>query len=281
MYSYTKQPDYVRLVGNTGQKINMSLTMDPRSTDFIRNDWSDSMNYDDAKALRKQFPNAGTMLMTLNDNHILAGLKNPDVDMMIPYHGTRGKFPAAVKEFVQDYSRENHETDMKTGDTISGDKEIKQTEHNGDLQTYLRICKERGYLPKFARFIYDNVTFNKSENGVSSVRIKTDPETGEPEPPKIRKDTSKNYMKLVKDISRTDSPHVPIQRNVDMDHLNSVVSQIKAGNMPWSGQAHPGVTKMAVDRIKAGKPLYNGEMGYSYTPKAEVPLVQIQPAKKK
>ena len=88
-------------------------------------------------------------------------------------------------------------------------------------------------------------------------------------------------MKLVKDISRTDSPHVPIQRNVDMDHLNSVVSQIKAGNMPWSGQAHPGVTKMAVDRIKAGKPLYNGEMGYSYTPKAEVPLVQIQPAKKK
>jgi hypothetical protein len=38
---------------------------------------------------------------------------------------------------------------------------------------------------------------------------------------------------------------------------------------------------MAVDRIKSGKPLYNGEMGYSYTPKAEMPLVQIQPAPKK
>jgi hypothetical protein len=70
---------------------------------------------------------------------------------------------------------------MKTGDTISGDKEIKQTEHQGDLQTYLRICKERGYLPKFARFIYDNVEYNKTPNGISSVRMKVDPETGEPE----------------------------------------------------------------------------------------------------
>lgn len=119
-HAYTKEPNFVKLFGMMGMKINMSLVCDvdkdvvnELGKDFagLTRDADGNLTYNVAETLRgadgeiikqgQTFPaeeafalqadprfsrNAGTIMVGLSREHILMGLRDPRIRMVIPYH---------------------------------------------------------------------------------------------------------------------------------------------------------------------------------------------------
>lgn len=84
MHSYTKVPDYVRLLGLTGHMINMSLIPTQDGSGF---DGVEGMPYETMLALRDKYPEtAGNICIGVNDAQILRLLASDEIDYVIPYH---------------------------------------------------------------------------------------------------------------------------------------------------------------------------------------------------
>ena len=256
-HNYTKEPDFVRVFGNTGIKVNMSIHAKGGVEGAPIVESPESMPWKDAQQLRKQFPNAGTMLMVTNDAQLEYALRQPWVDMAIPFHGDR---PAMYKEGPErwtDYSGEQHETDIKTGKSAP---RIDPKDHLNDVNTYLKLCQKQGVLPRFARFIYDNndLVIKHGANGVSSVTLKPGVKK-----PTIIKENAEGYMKLIRDIARTDSPHEVVQPNFDTKAATKVLKKWEKGG---------GTRKDAIPEVV-------NDMAGQLTGGKKPDLIQIAPAK--
>ena len=88
-HTYTKNPEYIKIFGKTGQKINMSLAAygGENGTPILMNQ-DEGFNWEIAKELRKAYPNAGTMFMVTNDAQLQFALDADWVDMIIPFHSS-------------------------------------------------------------------------------------------------------------------------------------------------------------------------------------------------
>ena len=85
--SYTKVPDYVRLLGNTGDMINMSLIPTRAYNGKLEYDPVEGMAYEVALELRKKHhATAGTICIGIHNDQIKALLADLDIDYVIPYH---------------------------------------------------------------------------------------------------------------------------------------------------------------------------------------------------
>ena len=181
MHGYTKFPDEVRVLGNTGMMFNMSGVAGTQTG--LNEDGSlsfsdtESINFDEAKALREEFPEtAGLQCIGVGDEHIRQLLRSDIIDYVIPYH-TSG-LNAVLRRMVnihgwKDYTGTQHATPdksiskdkakdpdnwhkepvfseffvgYKTG--MTGVEAMKKTAEN-----YIRMCQERGLTPKFAQFM--------------------------------------------------------------------------------------------------------------------------------
>lgn len=266
-HGYTKEPDFVRTFGNTGIKINMSIHAKGGVEGSPIAESPESMPWKDAQQLRKQFPNAGSMMMVTNDAQLNFALKNDWVDMAIPFHGDRPAMYKTGPERWTDYSREQHETDIKTGKTAP---RIDAKDHSNNVDTYLQLVQERGALPRFARFIYDNndLVIKHGANGVSSVTLK--PGVTQPRIIEANKD---GYMKLIRDIARTDSPHEVVQPNFDTKQAIKVLKQWEKGGGTHR-EAIPEVVKDMGKQLVQIAPMKSApateEIGYHITPTKNV-----------
>lgn len=181
MHGYTKFPDEVRVLGNTGMMFNMSGVAGTQTG--LNEDGSlsfsetESINFEEAKALREEFPEtAGLQCIGVGDEHIRQMLRSDIIDYVIPYH-TSG-LNAVLRRMVnihgwKDYTGTQHATPdksiskdkakdpenwhkepvfseffvgYKTG--MTGVEAMKKTAEN-----YIRMCQERGLTPKFAQFM--------------------------------------------------------------------------------------------------------------------------------
>ena len=181
MHGYTKFPDEVRVLGNTGMMFNMSGVAGTQTG--LNEDGSlsfsetESINFEEAKALREEFPEtAGLQCIGVGDEHIRQLLRSDIIDYVIPYH-TSG-LNAVLRRMVnihgwKDYTGTQHATPdksiskdkakdpenwhkepvfseffvgYKTG--MTGVEAMKKTAEN-----YIRMCQERGLTPKFAQFM--------------------------------------------------------------------------------------------------------------------------------
>ena len=181
MHGYTKFPDEVRVLGNTGMMFNMSGVAGTQTG--LNEDGSmsfsetESINFEEAKALREEFPEtAGLQCIGVGDEHIRQLLRSDIIDYVIPYH-TSG-LNAVLRRMVnihgwKDYTGTQHATPdksiskdkakdpenwhkepvfseffvgYKTG--MTGVEAMKKTTEN-----YIRMCQERGLTPKFAQFM--------------------------------------------------------------------------------------------------------------------------------
>ena len=181
MHGYTKFPDEVRVLGNTGMMFNMSGVAGTQTG--LNEDGSlsfsetESINFEEAKALREEFPEtAGLQCIGVGDEHIRQLLRSDIIDYVIPYH-TSG-LNAVLRRMVnihgwKDYTGTQHATPdksiskenakdpenwhkepvfseffvgYKTG--LTGVEVMKKTAEN-----YIRMCQERGLTPKFAQFM--------------------------------------------------------------------------------------------------------------------------------
>lgn len=190
MQSYTKVPDFVKLMGNTGMMINLSLIPADYDGKNLAFDPVEGMDYAVSKTLRDVYHGTvGNISIGISDPHIKALLASNDIDYVIPYHKssmdkkTRAAiglkkwedYEASQNEKQRDYSITdknskqyrkapkfsewyNHEEAVKIA------KAAQATAPSGDVaygarvamremaERYKQLCHERGLQEKFAQF---------------------------------------------------------------------------------------------------------------------------------
>lgn len=87
MQAYTKVPDYVHLMGNTNQMINLSLIPVAEFNGKLDFDSVEGMAFKTALELRDKYPaSAGTISIGINNEQIRMLLESVLIDYVIPYH---------------------------------------------------------------------------------------------------------------------------------------------------------------------------------------------------
>ena len=247
-HTYTKSPEFVRIFGNSGYKINMSIAAYEDSRGIHPNR-DEGFEWNEAKELRRLFPNAGTMLMATSDAQVQFALDNDWIDMCIPFH--HSGLPKAVwgnMRMWTDYSSTQNERffnsdEMRSAleaDGVEVPKDAKPEaiqklydEHFNVKKAIRQKGRNKGkrFAPHFlpGPTVVDGVTIPGHENnrekyldlcrqyGVHprfyGLKVKDNtPEGGGRE---IDITEHPQYMKFIKETARTDTPQTPIQFNFD------------------------------------------------------------------
>jgi hypothetical protein len=87
-HTYTKSPDFVKIFGNTGDRINMSIAMTDGPNGEVRENELEGMYWKVAKELRNAYKNAGVMSMVTSDAQLSYALNADWIDMIIPFHAS-------------------------------------------------------------------------------------------------------------------------------------------------------------------------------------------------
>lgn len=244
-HTYTKSPEFVRIFGNSGYKINMSIAAYEDENGNIRMNEDEGFNWDEAKRLREAFPNAGVMLMATSDNQIQMALDSDWIDMFIPFHAS--SLPKAVwynMRMWQDYSTVQNEAflngdEMKAAliaDGVELPKKIKAADVEQMYLEHFKIKsiigttgKKKGkrlrphFLPgptvvdgQYVPGHNNDPELYKQlcrEYGVHprfyGVKVK------DAQGNTIDITEHPNYIKCIKETARTDSPQTAIQFNFD------------------------------------------------------------------
>lgn len=253
--AYTKVPNFAWVFGDTGIKINLSLIGKGTGLDAdgkLVFDNVEGMNFDEAMKLRERYSkNVGTILVGINDDHIIAAMADSRIDFIIPFHKS-GWSDAEMKgipslNHYKDYTDSQNEKKLfgkdKDGNwirnsdgsykTIPG-KESKlknfepvgshkywEFEHDGEwnARKYLKMCAEDGRVPKFSEFLVDN--------GDGSFSL---PEGDDERSTAIRT----GYWKTLIDFKMYDNDgngaaQAEVTPNINMDQAHRVMNEHKLG----------------------------------------------------
>lgn len=177
--AYTKVPNFAAVFGDTGIKINLSLIaegngLNPDGT--LAFSPTEGMDIADALALRDRYSkNVGTIIVGVSREHVLAAMKDPQIDYIIPFHksgwGDRELKLMGLDEYENFTDWQNER--RVVGQYKNGKFKYKNVEENfypidywdysksGDenARIYLRMCEEDGRIPKFDMFL------SKDEDG--------------------------------------------------------------------------------------------------------------------
>ena len=221
--SYTKVPDYVKLLGNTGDMINMSVIPERVFSGKLGYDDVEGMAYKIACELRETYhETAGIICIGIDNDQIRLLLEDLTIDMVIPYHKssmakeriklmhipdwkdfeayqnettklTDAEAKARAKEYgvkLLKATNENYQKSPKFSEWFNLEEARKFAEYenykakNGNpsdvkaykkygimyggymamqnaANKYLKLCAERGLLPKFA---HEKADFSKEAN---------------------------------------------------------------------------------------------------------------------
>ena len=112
-HAYTKVLDYVKLMGNTGVMINMSLIPTREFNGKLEYDDVEGIKHKEAFQLRIEFPDtAGTICIGMDEEQIRMLLESDLIDYVIPYHqsgmskDTRAKMHIPAWKDYQDFQGE-------------------------------------------------------------------------------------------------------------------------------------------------------------------------------
>ena len=124
--SYTKVPDYVKLLGNTGDMINISLIPERVFNGKLSYDGVEGMAYEIAKQLRDEYhETVGTICIGINNEQISMLLDDSTIDMVIPYH--HSSMSKAVRKLMhipawETYQNYQSEKKLSDADAIANAK---------------------------------------------------------------------------------------------------------------------------------------------------------------
>ena len=145
--SYTKVPDYVKLLGNTGDMINMSLIPESAFNGKLSYDSVEGMAYEIAKQLRDEYhETAGTICIGINNEQIKLLLEDTTIDMVIPYH--HSSMSKAVRKLM-------HIPAWETYQNYQGEKKLSETEAKANAKKYgVKLNTDANYqkAPKFSEW---------------------------------------------------------------------------------------------------------------------------------
>ena len=240
-HTYTKNTDYVKIFGRTGDRINMSIAMYGDTMDTVRENLDEGMGWKDARELRKAYKNAGVMAMVTSDAQLSYALNADWVDMIIPFHASGlDKAVWYNLRMWQDYTSKQLERflnadDMKTALKEKG-VEIPKGAKAADIQALYedtfnikKIYAEDGTRVK-PHFLpgdtYVNGQLVPGHHNDMKLYKKLCAEYGvhprfdgvmvtDKNGKTINVIDHPNYDKLVKETARTDSEQGPIEFNFD------------------------------------------------------------------
>lgn len=145
--SYTKVPDYVKLLGNTGDMINMSLIPARVFNGKLEYDSVEGMAYDIAKQLRDEYhETVGTICIGINNEQISMLLDDATIDMVIPYH--HSSMSKAVRKLM-------HIPAWETYQNYQSEKKLSDTEAKARAKEYgVKLKKDSNYqkAPNFSEW---------------------------------------------------------------------------------------------------------------------------------
>ena len=191
MLGYTKDTDFVEIFAPSGMNINVSTFGFESGGNVYENNLIGA-EWEKAKALRAQYPNVGVTFVATNDTLVEWALAQDWIDVVIPYHLVRTGAEVAKAFGYTNYTSES--ADTKTKEWAKGDKKyIAPTEHNNDLETYLKALEKNHLKPRFERFI---------ENP--------------------------NYMKLVNECRQSASQSKPVQPVFNEDAAMTALAKLEA-----------------------------------------------------
>ena len=188
--AYTKVPNFAWVFGDTGIKINLSLIGKGTGLDENGNlvfDNREGMNFDEAMKLRERYgSNVGTILVGINDDHIIAAMGDPRIDFIIPFHKSGWSeeelrkmptlnnyedYTATQNELVilgqnEDGSYETESFKKHKERTKESLENFQPVGKNGywdfdksgqwNAENYLKMCADQHRVPKFSQFLVDN-----------------------------------------------------------------------------------------------------------------------------
>ena len=231
--AYTKVPNFAWVFGGTGIKINLSLMGAGTGVDENGNlifSSVEGMDFNEAMKLRNAYSeNVGTILVGMNDKHILAAMADDRIDYIIPFHSSQWTQEELDKmtslanyEDYQDWQNERTlEGYYKNGNPIYKKTES-NLEPNGpkgywdysktgkeNAETYLKLCAEKKIIPKFNQFLVDN--------GDGSFSLQPDGSTD-------------GYWKLLIDFKMYDNngkgaPQQAVKPNINMKEAERVLAE--------------------------------------------------------
>lgn len=252
--AYTKVPDFAWVFGGTGMKINLSLIGEGTGLDENGNlKFSDTegMPLAEALAIREAYSkNVGTILVGMNDDHIIKAMGDGRIDFIIPFHKSGwSKREMALMIGMgtyKDYTRFQNE---KKIDYVGKDGKIKTIPNkkskisnfgpvNGtgkwdgqsgywdfkktgtqNAEAYLKLCAKDGRVPKFANFLVNN--------GDGSFSLPTDDS-------ERSRNIRNGYWKLLIDFKMYDnsgkgSPQTSVKPIFNMDAARDILNKYEGG----------------------------------------------------
>lgn len=244
-HTYTKSPEFVRIFGNSGYKINMSIAAYQDENGNIRPNVDEGFDWTEAQELRRLFPNVGTMLMATSDEQLQMALDSDWIDMCIPFH--RSGLPKAVwynMRLWTDYENKQKElfynTTEMTEQLVADGVEIPANAKPGDVEKlYLEhfnitvAYNKKGerikphFLPGPTKVDGVDIPghFNNHQRYLDLCKewgvkprfqgIKVKDNTPEGNGRIVDITEHPRYMIFVKETARTDTPQTPVQFNFD------------------------------------------------------------------
>jgi hypothetical protein len=170
MLAYTKDLDFVRIFAPSGININVSVFGFERNGVVAENALQGA-SWAEAQKLRAENPNVGITFVATNDTLVNWALAQDWIDVVIPYHLVRTGKQVAQRLGFTNYTAESSDV-KQAGWTKGNAKEILPTQHNNDLQTYLRALEENNLRPRFERFL-DNQNYMKLVNETRRSALET------------------------------------------------------------------------------------------------------------
>jgi hypothetical protein len=244
-HTYTKSPEFVRIFGNSGYKINMSIAAYQDEKGNIRPNADEGFDWEEAKRLRQAFPNAGTMLMATSDEQIQMALDSDWIDMVIPFH--QSGLPKSIwynMRMWTDYQSIQKELFLNTdekkaalkADGVEIPKKAKSSEIEDLYNEHFKIEKiydKKGkriaphFLPGPTKKDGNDIPGHNNDHqkylelcrkyGVkprfAGLKVKDNTPEGGGKVVDITEHP--RYMILIKETARTDSPQTPIMFNFD------------------------------------------------------------------
>ena len=145
--SYTKVPDYVKLLGNTGDMINMSLIPERVFNGKLEYDGVEGMAYEIAKQLREEYhETVGTICIGINNEQIKMLLEDATIDMVIPYH--HSSMSKATRKLMHIPAWESYQN-------YQSEKNLSDADANAQAKKYgVKLNKDKNYQksPKFSEW---------------------------------------------------------------------------------------------------------------------------------
>lgn len=221
--AYTKVPNFALVFGDTNVKINLSLMGKGKGVDENGNlifDDKEGMDHNEAFRIRDMYSkNVGTIMVGINDEHILACMKDDRIDFIIPFHSSgwgQNELKIMKMDEWKDYEKLQREKWVATGKNCDEDIDpMSYWDYNKtgkeNAEIYLQKCADEGRIPVFSNFLVDN--------GDGTYSLQPDGSTD-------------GYWKMLIDFKMYDndgvgSPHEAVVPNFNMEEARRVLNEYK------------------------------------------------------